>query len=183
LGKTNHILDTFSFLLQVCRYLLEAAKSGNVNTTKRWVHCTNDSCTSDDVNRDTPLTHAAWDGHVEVVRVLLEGGADIQRVNLHNESALHYAARNGHLEVCRLLLDRGAKVNIEGWRNETALHWAAGRGHLSVVKLLVERGADARLRDVGGLTARDMAGGKGRITGPDSKRKEVADWLDSVSRV
>jgi ankyrin repeat protein len=78
--------------------------------------------------------------------------------------------------VCRLLLNRGAEVNrIGGGYKETALHRAARHGRLSVLQLLVGRGANVRLRDTHGETAADTAR-KWRQT-------DVADWLDSVSRV
>jgi ankyrin repeat protein len=78
---------------------------------------------------------------VEVVRVLLQGGADVQRENgytyidYYNYTALHKASYYGHLEVCRLLLDWGAKVNAEDSYKATALHDAASGGRLSVAKL------------------------------------------------
>jgi ankyrin repeat protein len=175
LGNTKHILDTFCFLLQVCRYLIEAAKYGDVNTTKRWAHCNSDSCAADDGNRNTPLILAATYRHLEVMRVLLEGGADVQRVDSNMVTALHWAAVYGHLEVCRMLLGSGAEVNaVDRW-NHTALHRAARYGHLSVVQLLVERGADVRLKNYHGRTAAEEA--------RRNKHNSVADWLDSVSRV
>ena len=162
------------YLLQACRILLEAAKSGAVNTVKILVNCTNDTCTTDDEYRDTPLRFAAGYGHVKVVRVLLEGGANVERANANQRTALHRAACYGYLEVCRLLLDWGAKVDpLDRWRG-TPLHRAARNGHLSVVKLLVERGADVRLKNNEGQTASDVA--------RRFRNKDVADWLDSVSR-
>jgi ankyrin repeat protein len=175
LRKTNHILDTFCFLLQVCRYLTDAVESGDVNTTKRWAHCNSDSCTVDGGWSDTPLIHAAANGHVAVVRVLLEGGADVERGDRDNDTALNRAAREGRLEVCRLLLDGGARVNTVGYENYTALHWAAWSGQLSVVKLLVERGGDVSLKNDNGRTAAEEAEWAGHI--------DVAFWLNSVSRV
>jgi ankyrin repeat protein len=112
---------------------------------------------------------------VEVVRVLLEGGADVQRVNSYMETALHWAAGNGHLEVCRMLLDSGAEINAVDRYKYTALHGAAWYVHLSVVQLLVERGADVGLKDVDGRTAAEEA--------REKEQNSVADWLDSVSRV
>jgi tankyrase len=159
-------------LLQACRYLIEAAKSGDVDSVKRWVNCINDSCTSDNQPRFTPLIYAAASGHVEVARVLLEGGANVQRANADQRTALHVAASYGHLDVCRLLLDWGAKVDpVDKWKY-TPLNDAARRDYLSVVKLLVERGADVRLRNVDGMTASDVARSNGML--------DVAEWLDSV---
>jgi ankyrin repeat protein len=144
-----------------------------VNTVKILFTRTNEKCTTDDQYRDTPLIYAAARGHVEVVRGLLEGGANIEKANANQWTALHAAAWKGHLEVCRLLLDLGAKVDpVDKW-GDTPLHDAARFGHLSVAKLLVERGADVRLKNNDGRTASDMARIKGKT--------DVAEWLDSVS--
>jgi ankyrin repeat protein len=137
--------------------------------------CTDANCTTDDEYGQNPLKVAAVYGRVAVVRVLLEGGANIEWTNKYQSTALHAAALNGELDVCRLLLDWGAKVDpVARWKY-TPLHDAAREGYLSVVKLLVERGADVGLKDVDGETASDMARSNGH--------SDVADWLDSVSRV
>jgi LSD1 subclass zinc finger protein len=83
-------LNTFWFLLQACRYLLQAAKSGDVNTVNMLVTCTYDSCATNDQNRHTPLTHAAANGHLVAVRVLLEGGANAENTSHDQRTALHY---------------------------------------------------------------------------------------------
>jgi ankyrin repeat protein len=109
---------------------------------------------------------------LEVVRVLLEGGAEIEARILNNNTALHFAALNGCVDVCRLLLDWGAKVDNPRDRKYTPLLEAARGGHLSVVKLLVQRGADVRVRNVFGRNASEEARSFGK--------KDVAEWLDNV---
>jgi ankyrin repeat protein len=136
-------------------------------------NCTTDNCTTDDQYRYTPLIYASIFGHVEVVRVLLEGGVNVEKANANQWTALHSAACYGYLEVCRLLLDWGAKVDpVNRWK-DTPLHCAARFGHLSGVKLLVERGADVRLKNISGQTATDAARSKGKTY--------VAEWLDLLS--
>jgi ankyrin repeat protein len=161
------------FFLQACRALLEAAKSGDVNSTKRLVKCINDNCISSDVFRHTPLTFAARNGHVEVVQVLLEAGTNMDRSSASGWTALHVAARYERLDVCRLLLDWGAKADPLNDGRDTPMHLAARHGHLSVVQLLANRGADASLKNGDGYTARDSA----RLRG----KKEVEDWLHSIA--
>ena len=136
-------------------------------------NCTTDNCTTDDQYRHTPLILAALNNNVEVVRVLLEGGVNVEKANANQVTALHYAAYFGYLEVCRLLLDWRAKVDPLDWLKETPLHDAARSGQLSVAKLLVERGADVRLKNDKGQTASDMARSKGKTY--------VAEWLDLLS--
>jgi ankyrin repeat protein len=145
-----------------------------VNKTKILVKCAYENCTTDDYFRDIPLIIAAENNHVDVVRVLLEGGVNVERTNIFLRTALHYGAFYGYLDVCRLLLDRGAKVNpLDKWKF-TPLHLAARNGHLSAVKLLVERGAEVRLKNEEGQTASEVAG--------IWRMKAVEEWLDSVSR-
>jgi len=94
----------------------------------------------------TPLTGAAYGGHVAVVQFLLDHGAAPNppgRVALSAYTTpLNAAASGGHFEVVRLLLDRGVDVNLKDDSNCTALYWAANFGHVQIVRLLLERGAD-----------------------------------------
>ena len=51
---------------------------------------------------------AAWRGHSEVVKLLLEAGADKDAASQENMTALHLAAWKDHAEVVKLLLEAGA---------------------------------------------------------------------------
>jgi len=127
---------------------------------KRWANCTDDSCTANDKDRYTPLIYAAEHEDEEAVRVLLEGGANVDRTDAYRWTALHCAGFYGYLDVCRLLLDWGAKVDPLNESKSTPLHYAANMGKMRVVMLLVERGADVRLRDKFGRTTGDVALGE-----------------------
>mmetsp|Transcript_34986 Transcript_34986/g.77147 ORF Transcript_34986/g.77147 Transcript_34986/m.77147 type:complete len:107 (-) Transcript_34986:16-336(-) len=48
---------------------------------------------------------ASYQGHLEVVRLLLEKGADTEAPGQDQATALHVASDQGHLEVVQLLLD------------------------------------------------------------------------------
>ena len=87
-------------------------------------------------NKDEALKLAAEYGNLEVVKHLLELGA-----NLHadNDWALRSAAAKGHLEVVKYLVEQGADLHA---MNDWALRFAAKNVHLEVVKYFVERGAD-----------------------------------------
>ena len=62
-------------------------------------------------NQDTPLTFAAWKGHIEIVRMLLDAGGDPGVVQSTNESPLTLAASKNHYDVVKLLLGRGNDIN------------------------------------------------------------------------
>src|SRR5579872_1940707 len=62
-------------------------------------------------NRDRmPLLYAAEKGHTEVVRLLLQKGADIGARNYEGLTALHFALVYKHPDTARLLIARGADV-------------------------------------------------------------------------
>src|SRR5690606_26408862 len=85
--------------------------------------------------------------NVELVRLLLEAGADPEIANADGQTPLMLAARDGVAEIAELLLEHGASVDpVEQWRGQSALIWAAARGHGAVTRLLIGHGADIELR-------------------------------------
>jgi len=60
---------------------------------------------------DTALMWAAVAGHVDVVRLLIEAGADVRAVDDEGVTALHLARAKGHAEVAAALLAAGANPN------------------------------------------------------------------------
>jgi ankyrin repeat protein len=91
----------------------------------------------------TPLHLATNNHHVEIVKILLDGGADPRLANDGGWTALHIAAERGYEDIVDLLLGRGVDINAETKLGKTPLHWAACNGHLGVTKLLL-RNPDIR---------------------------------------
>ena len=99
----------------------------------------------------TPLQWAAWDGHTETVRLLLDRGARIEGDrNGRRWTPLHYAAEKGHTETVRLLLDRGANIDAEDNKGRTPWHVALRHGYTEIVRLMLEKGALLEARTNGG---------------------------------
>lgn len=90
---------------------------------------------------------AAKLGYVDMVRLLLDRGADIELTDDLGATALMGAARTSNLEIVRLLLDRGADVNHDDWSDQTPLSEAAVAGHRAIVDLLLARRATRSLLD------------------------------------
>ena len=76
-------------------------------------------------------------GHIDVVKMLLKKGADVNKKNKNGLSPLEGASQEGYDHIVKALLENGADVNVEGG---AALRKAAWEGHLSVVKMLIENG-------------------------------------------
>ena len=114
----------------------------------------------------TPLMKASAKGKLEVVRELIDKGANVNAVKTKNGmTALMLASEEGHLEIVRLLIEKGANVNAakttDGW---TALMAASQNGHLEIVKEMCERGANVNAaRTSDGWTALMAASQNGHL--------------------
>lgn len=92
----------------------------------------------------SPLVVAAMEGNEELVKVLIEGGAD---VNFGHGRALFEAAGRNCEPVVRLLISHGSKVDYQDpTTGMSALHEAAQRGNASMVQLLLDNGANVKTR-------------------------------------
>ena len=98
----------------------------------------------------TPLHVATVHDNVDIVRLLLDAGADIEDQADSERRAIHYAARHGLPDVLELLLRRGAQIEALNIDNETALHEAIFNEHVDAVRLLLEHGANAEALDKDG---------------------------------
>ena len=59
----------------------------------------------------TPLQYAAREGHVDIVKMLIENDAKVNATDFNDCTALHHAARGGHVDVVKVLIQNGADVN------------------------------------------------------------------------
>ena len=56
-----------------------------------------------------PLHQALFHGHLELVKIMLQKGFQVNAQHPQNFTPLHCAAQNGHLEVAKILLKNGAQ--------------------------------------------------------------------------
>src|ERR1035438_7524161 len=100
--------------------LRDAVRSGDVAATQTILATGFNPNTRDKLGA-TALHDAVWTGHIQLVRVLLEHGAD---PNIPHAEAgatpLHFAAIKGNAEIARLLLDHGALIKTADRSGSTA---------------------------------------------------------------
>lgn len=109
----------------------------------------------------TALWPAVTFRRLELVRLLLEYGAEVNHCNVYGKTILHEAALNGYEDVMQLLLEYGADANITNIEDRTALHQAAEFGDENIALLLLEEGADPTIVDYFGNTAQSLAAKRG----------------------
>ncbi|KAK6525995.1 hypothetical protein TWF281_011036 [Arthrobotrys megalospora] len=104
---------------------------------------------SEDKEGRTPLLWAAERGHIDVVKLLLCEGADLEaRDGKWRQTPLSWAAERGNIDIVRLLLCEGADLEgKDGERGQTPLVWATIGGNVGAVRLLLHEGADIEAKD------------------------------------
>jgi ankyrin repeat protein len=140
---------------------------------------------------DTALHAAAAGYRVEIAKMLLAAGADVNAAGNHRRSApLHYAADGSgfvpkrQVAMIRLLLDAGADIHAQDKNGATALHRAVRTRCAAAVKYLLDAGADATIRNLPGSTAFHLAvqntgrGGSGTERAKAAQREIIREFLE-----
>jgi len=177
------------------------AKGANVNARVCGVESKPDKCSGDSTETRTnftmqwlfedgatPFLRAAQSGDVELMKLLLEHGANPKIFTAHNVTPLAVASGIGwvegvtyewspqeNLEAVKMCLELGIDPNAADDEGRTALHGAAHKGRVEVIQLLVDHGADLNAHDGG---SRDSV--NGALLG---KTWTPIDWARGLVRV
>ena len=136
----------------------------------------------------TPFVRAALSGDIQVMRLLLENGADPNVPTTQGTTALMAAAginwipgqtyshsESDYIEAVKLCLALGADVNASNSLGFTAMHGAANRGWESVIEILAEHGGRVNVKDKEGRTPLTFAEGIFlAVRPPEAKPKAMA---------
>ena len=121
----------------------------------------------------TALHHAARCGHLKLIELLIDRGADLESSNRHGHAPLSVAVEENQISAVECLLNNGANPNVRGGHYRgTVLHRAVLHRSLPIVVALVNADADPNRRDANGKTPLHDAIGVGN-------RKLVAALLAS----
>ncbi|CAF1331675.1 unnamed protein product [Adineta ricciae] len=147
-GQTALFMATLKDRVDVVKFLIH--RGAQVNVQNRY--------------GVSPLLLCAESGNQELVRALVEAGADVnvtpqgelaEENLLAGQTPLFGAAKKGHVEICEYLIQNGANVNAVTMTGATALYTATEEAHLDVIELLIQHGADVN-RSPKGQVARDL---------------------------
>ncbi|KNG52873.1 Pfs, NACHT and Ankyrin domain protein [Stemphylium lycopersici] len=79
---------------------------------------------------------------LEIIRLLIENGANINKETGMHGTALIAASNAGNEDIVQLLLEEGADPNANGRKFANALQGATAGGHVKIVELLIKNGAN-----------------------------------------
>ena len=160
--------------------LFHASEAGDATLVRQLIEAGADTDKHQRIQHggEIALHAAASNGNIEVLRILLEAGADVKKKDHYGWTALHTAARNGHDGLVKILIEAGSdvsNVNGFGW---TALHRAALQGHDRVVIILIEAGSDVNIQNKYGHTALYYAA----VNGHDGVVKILIEYGADVNK-
>ena len=116
-----------------------------------------------DVNETEPkwgrdmLILATDRGYVEIVRLLIDAGADVNKVWGSGMTPLMRAVIAGRTEVARVLIEHGAHINAVNDEGLTAVRHAVNSANTEILGLLIGSGADVSIADKKGNTPQRIA--------------------------
>ncbi|MHB9037925.1 MAG: ankyrin repeat domain-containing protein [Armatimonadota bacterium] len=84
----------------------------------------------------TPLHFAAYNGHLDVARVLIRHHANVNAPDSAGRTPLHEACEQGHIDIARLLVDNGALASSKDNSGKTPLDLAIEAGNDDIASLL-----------------------------------------------
>ena len=97
----------------------------------------------------------------ELVRILIEGGANVNVKDVFGDTPLHAAIEQGNNDMVILLVEAEANVDAKDSFGDTALHRAISKGDTSIVRTLVDALADVNLTNAFGDSALELAVSEG----------------------
>jgi len=118
-----------------------------------------------DEDKRTPLIHACIDKQADIVKLLLEFGADVNIIDGANWMPLHYAVQENSKEIVKLLLEKDAVVDQLDENGNSPL-WRAVfdfNGDFKVIKILVNAGANVNLVNMHGVSIKELAEGNNEL--------------------
>jgi ankyrin repeat protein len=146
-GNTLLHMVVFAKNAEAVRLLLGAGANPNVLNT---------DLADDSPDAFSPLHYAAIGNLEEIVKLLLDNGADINIRDSFRRTPLLFCMKHDRIAV--LLISRGADVNMPDEIGATPLHVAASLGKRDIAKLLLEKGANVNSKEINDKTPLDAAG-------------------------
>ncbi len=143
----------------------ELAQQGNLDGVKTLIEKDPELIDARDKDGRTPLHWACRGVHLDMVKYLMEKGADVNAEDANKVVPLHSLATRNSAEAMEILIAKEANVDAANFGGNTALHYAGMNDAADAAAVLVKNGADLEIKEDYGRTplvlcARERGGPK-----------------------
>jgi FOG: Ankyrin repeat len=125
---------------------LNACKNGQKGVVETFVKKGGINYNKRDENGNTPLYYAAQKGARDIVKLLIENGADATIANNQSITPLHAVSKTGNKEIITILTENGADVNATDKEGKTPLIYAVSAGKSEISRQLLTLARTKQLR-------------------------------------
>lgn len=135
----------------------QAHRAGNLQTIKDCLAKYPELANKKDERGYVPLIMAAYMDQVDLVKLLIAHGAEVDAQDISGNTALMGACFKGHLNSVKELLENGADPNKKNENGTTALAFACMFNQREIAEVLIDYKADVLVKDAKGHSVIDQA--------------------------
>ena len=133
--------------LSIAQEFHEACTSGNIEIVKHLIET--NAITKDEIDEKATLYWTSENGHIEIIKELLNFGAKLNAPGEFGETSLHIAAKRGHEEIAKLLIHNGANIEAKCDALFTPLYLAVFHEKNKIAMMLLKLGANPNTNGLG----------------------------------
>lgn len=159
----NVIVSLFTLTPINATDIMTAIDSGYVDQVRDILQNNPDLLNLKDDDAFTPLNRASYKGQTEIVRLLLEKGADAAIGDNENSQPIHNAAVAGHVNVLEILLESGVDIDTRDANGNTALIFSLIYSQFETTNWLIDKGADLKISNNDNVNPLSYASLRGRL--------------------
>ena len=142
-----------------------------------------------DENGLSALHYSCDEGHLKIVKLLLDAKCDPNIKNNEKETPLHLASKRGYFDICKILIENGAILNQYNSENNSPIHYACMNNHVELIKYFLTKDLEVDSKNTYGKTAIDLTKNKeikelinNYIKAKEKKIKKTLEYSDSKQK-
>ena len=143
--------------------IFEYIRNNDLESVKKLIESDNTLLEIGNYLSYTPLHIATFYGHIDIIKYLVECGADIETKDNDGNTPLYSSSYKGRLDVVKYLISVGVDIESKNNYDDTPLHIASVRYHIKIVEYLLSKGADPYIKNKYGDTTVDLYRDKEKI--------------------
>ena len=134
----QQILETNEQVLTEEEYFLECCRYNDIEGVKDVLECNVVKLNYQDKNKNSALHMASANSNLDIMRMILKAGIQVDLQNESGNTPLHWAAMNNNIEGVKLLVEYNSDIKIKNNTEKAAAEEAFDRGYNDISDYLIE---------------------------------------------